>query len=223
MSVARHIIYMRLSDLTPAEVNPKLHDLPAIEASLVEFGFVAPATLDERTGRLCAGHGRREACINLRARGENPPDGVFVDDDGEWLIPVLRGWASTDDAQALAYIVADNQLTMNAGWHMMTLGNLVHEVVTVNGGLLDAMGLNDEKVEDLLKRVDPDRLNPGELGGDHWEPTPSSRDDLTPHRPKSDLPGEPMRARTQDDGYGHARGEQWTTCPNCSHRFEVTR
>ena len=102
----RHIVYMGLSDLTPADRNPKAHDLPSLVGSLRRHGWVAPAILDERTGKLIAGHGRREACIMIRQAGDPPPGGVFVDDDGDWLVPVLRGWASRTDAEAEAYVIA---------------------------------------------------------------------------------------------------------------------
>src|SRR5688572_9588756 len=101
----RHITYARLSELVPAARNPKDHDLPSLMASLGRFGWTNPAVLDERTGRLVAGHGRWEACVALRAGGDPPPGGVYLDEDGEWLVPLLRGWQSRDDAEAEAYIV----------------------------------------------------------------------------------------------------------------------
>ena len=37
------------------------------------------------------------------------PDGVTVAEDGRWLVPVVRGWASRDDAEALAAGIALNR------------------------------------------------------------------------------------------------------------------
>jgi hypothetical protein len=68
--------------------------------------------IDERTGRLIIGHGRREALQAMRERGDAPPDGVTAD----WCVPVVRGWSSKSDAEADAAAAADNRLTEVGGW-----------------------------------------------------------------------------------------------------------
>jgi ParB-like chromosome segregation protein Spo0J len=56
----RWIDYVPLDEIAEAHRNPKLHDRRGIRASVTRFGFVEPITIDERTGRLVAGHGRLE-------------------------------------------------------------------------------------------------------------------------------------------------------------------
>lgn len=188
MSQPRDMVYMRVSDLTPAEVNPKLHDLPSLIASLHRFGWTNPALMDERTERLAAGHGRREAVISIRESGEAMPDGVILDEDGEWMIPVMRGWASRTDAEAMAYIIADNQLTIAGDWHAQTLGQMVETIVNHDAGLQDALGFDWEAIDDLLVRYNPEAAAAAILGTPaplekpiaHDEPDTWAKDDGSP-------------------------------------------
>ena len=113
--------WMPLGSLEPAKRNPKQHS-SEIGTSIGRFGYVEPIVLDERTGRIVAGHGRREALLAMRKRGEAPPAGIRAEGD-EWLVPVLRGWASRSDAEAEAYLLASNKLTgLNSGGQ--SLGDL---------------------------------------------------------------------------------------------------
>ncbi len=112
----RRLEYVPLDELLPAEINPKAHDDAGISASIQRFGTIEIITLDERTGRIVSGHGRRESYLAQRDEGIDPPDGVQVDDEGRWLVPVVRGWASADDAEARAAIIAVNRLVERGGW-----------------------------------------------------------------------------------------------------------
>jgi len=49
---ARTIKYVPLDEIVEADVNPKLHDLDAIDRSIDRLGFGEPPLLDMRTGRL---------------------------------------------------------------------------------------------------------------------------------------------------------------------------
>lgn len=82
MTEPRRLEYVALEDLLPALRNPKAHDHDALVRSVLEFGFTAPALLDERTVRLTAGHGRVGAVKTLRDLGAAPPDGVLVERAG---------------------------------------------------------------------------------------------------------------------------------------------
>ncbi|MBZ5526170.1 MAG: hypothetical protein LAP21_28450 [Acidobacteriia bacterium] len=53
--------YLPLTSLKPAKRNPKRHQIDTVLTSMARFGYVAPMVLDERTGRLVAGHGRLES------------------------------------------------------------------------------------------------------------------------------------------------------------------
>lgn len=112
----RFIEYMPISQIQGAPTNPKAHDHGTITTSMRRFGYVESMTVDDRTGRLVAGHGRLELLRALKARGKKPPDGVEVR-DGEWWAPVQRGWSSKDDVEARAYVVTSNKSSEKGGWN----------------------------------------------------------------------------------------------------------
>lgn len=152
--MSRWVEYTPLADLVVADVNPKRHDRVGIRSSMTTHGFASPLIVDERTGRLVAGHGRREVLIDLERRGGEPPAGVWVGDDGVWQVPVVRGWASEDDAEAAAVLVALNQLTAAGEWESNDLAALVDRVESssvplrslgfARGELLELTRLADE-------------------------------------------------------------------------------
>lgn len=104
--------------------------------------------VDERTGFLIAGHGRLERLLAQRDAGDPAPDGVVVREDGVWLVPVVRGWASKDDDEALAYLVASNQTSIAGGWNTDVLTDLLVELAEGPG--LDGVGFTPEDVDDLV-------------------------------------------------------------------------
>jgi DNA modification methylase len=145
----RRLEMVPLSSLKAARRNPKLHS-PGISASIERFGYVEPMVLDERTGRLVAGHGRREALERQRKNGAKPPAGVEVV-DGEWSVPVLRGWSSRSDEEAEAYLVASNRLTELGGWSDTDLAAMLADLRKTHS--LDGVGFSDEDVEALIEKV----------------------------------------------------------------------
>lgn len=207
----RHIVYAPLAALVPADVNPKLHDQPAIIASLESYGFTEPALLDERTGQLSAGHGRREALIAMKEMGMPPPSGIYVDDDGDWLMPIVRGWASRDDTEAAAYLVASNQLTIAGGWHMKSLSQLLGEVVTDAGHLMDSLGFTSDDIDDLLRRTDGTGLDA--LKDDPWG------DDDKPETKKHDEDGAADLDTEEAKAEARESTDRTHTCPGCGFEF----
>ena len=160
----RRIEYVALDDLQPAEQNPKNHADTEIDASLDRFGYTEPVLLDERTGRLVAGHGRIDRLKARRAAGDPPPDGVIVAKGGVWKLPVVRGWASRDDDEAAAYLVASNRLVEAGGWDTAGLVDLLDTVAASPGGL-DGIGYTPDDLDVLLASL-----------ADH-EPAPDDEDD----------------------------------------------
>lgn len=146
----RWMDYRRLDELLPALVNAKEHSLPDLRGSIGRFGFLDAIVLDERTERLVGGHGRVELLQALEdlPDGERPdgwpevqswpPEGVRVDGEGRWLVPVQRGWRSRDDDEAHAAGIALNRQAELGGWNREVLaGQLDH---LAQGPGLDGIG-----------------------------------------------------------------------------------
>lgn len=142
----RWVDYIPIDEIRFAKVNPKLHDVEGIARSIDEHGVGELPLLDERTGRLVAGHGRIEAQRAKRDAGEDPPDGVVVRDDGVWCAGVTRGWRSRSDAQASSYLVGSNELTSRGGWDDAALAPFLRDIEAVDPALLAATGFSDVDV-----------------------------------------------------------------------------
>ena len=92
-----------VADLIPYARNARTHSdaqVAQIAASIKEWGWTTPVLCDE-DGGIIAGHGRVLAARKL----------------GIADVPVMtaKGWT---EAQKRAYVLADNQLALNAGWDM---------------------------------------------------------------------------------------------------------
>jgi hypothetical protein len=129
--------------LKPYDKNPRTHSpeqLTQLKRSIAEFGFTSPILVDGKDGIL-AGHGRLMAAKDM----------------GLAEVPVLVLDHLTPE-QRRAYVIADNQLALNAGWDMELLQQ---EVASLNlqDFDLDLLGFDDEFLEGLL---DPDGID---LGG----------------------------------------------------------
>lgn len=92
-----------MSALIPYARNARTHSdqqVAQIAASIREWGWTNPILVDE-AGGIIAGHGRVLAARKL---------GI-----GDVPVMVASGWS---DAQKKAYVLADNQLALNAGWDL---------------------------------------------------------------------------------------------------------
>lgn len=143
------IEYVPLSELTRHERNPKEHDLGEIRASVRRFGYTSPILIDEKSQKIVAGHGRLDTLIEMRKRGENPPERIKVKGE-EWIVPVIKGVSFEDDKEAEAYLLADNRLTEIGGWNDEVLG----EILKDHEENLWGLGFTGDNLEDLL---DPDK------------------------------------------------------------------
>ena len=162
--------YLPLEQLLPNPANPKGHDTDLIDASVGRFGYIEPITLDERTGCLISGHGRRETLMAMRDRGETAPEGVRVrDSDGAWLVPVARGWASHTDTEAMAALVALNRTTEAGGWEDSALLDLLEQVSAIGDEAFAGVGFSEDDLDDLRARLEEVAAAPVEFG---TEPNP---------------------------------------------------
>lgn len=154
----RRIDLMPLGDIPRAIRNPKAHQTASIRRSIEAFGCTWAGLLDERTGRLVAGHGRLATLTAMRDDGVHPPEGV-VDDDGDWLVPILRGWASRSDAEAQAYLVADNRISEVGGWNDRELADVLDDLSSENPDLLELTGYTSTDLDDMIAGLgDPPTL-----------------------------------------------------------------
>lgn len=106
--------YMRLPELREWEMNPKLHDLEGLAAAFKVYGFAGAIVVNERDGRILAGHGQCRALRAMQRAGEEAPAHIRVDEDGEWLVPVLTG-IFMDEETAHAFGIDDNLATLSGG------------------------------------------------------------------------------------------------------------
>ena len=142
------IEYVPLATLKRWERNPKDHDLGELGRSLSRFGFVMPILVDERSGMIAAGHGRIDTLLQRKGAGESPPARIDVTEDGDWLVPVVRGVSFNSDGEAEAYAIADNRLVERGGWMENTLVEVLKDLAEGPG--LDGTGYDEDDLDALL-------------------------------------------------------------------------
>lgn len=120
------LAYHRAADLVPYTKNARTHSeaqVDALIASIEAFGMVG--AIVTRGGMIAKGHGTLLAVLKLYEAGSSvyPPPGraggaepfpagmVPVIDASGWTVPQFR-----------AFVIADNQLALRAGWDLDLLG-----------------------------------------------------------------------------------------------------
>jgi len=145
------IEYVRINDVKRADVNPKQHDIGTLHLSMDRFGFVMPIIRNESTGKLVGGHGRIETLRQKYQIDKNkPPKGIKVDEEGFWLVPMITGISFKSDAEADAYLIADNRLVELGGWEPPELKDLI-EKIAVETGTLDGIGFDEQDLQQLFE------------------------------------------------------------------------
>lgn len=146
----------KAESLKPSPTNSRTHSvdqLGQIEASLLKFGFVTPLVIDD--AGIIAGHGRNEAAKNLYARGEQLhfPGG---DPIPAGMVPTIdaTGWS---DEQRRAYMIADNQIALNAGWDEDLLKAELAALNDMEFNLA-AIGFDSGALDELLGQIEADRV-----------------------------------------------------------------
>ena len=147
VALAERIELWPIDRLRPYERNPRTHSegqVDQIAASMVEFGWTNPILIDENAGIL-AGHGRLLAARQL----------------GLSEVPVIR-FEHLSEAQKRAYLIVDNQLTLNSAWDDALLAE---ELAWLRAERfdLDLIGFDASELERLLAIVD------GETGTEEAE------------------------------------------------------
>jgi DNA modification methylase len=127
-----------IDKLVPYARNARTHSkeqIAQLRASLREFGFVSPAVIDSKYNIL-VGHGRVQAA---REEGYKTVPCVFAE--------------NLTDAQKRAYILADNQLALNAGWDEEMLSVELSDLQADDFDL-SLLGFDDKELEKLMAGPD---------------------------------------------------------------------
>jgi DNA modification methylase len=137
-AVAKHIELWLIDKLIPWARNPRTHSdaqIAQIAASIAEFGFNNPILVDTEAG-IIAGHGRLLAARKL----------------GLQEVPVIV-LDHLSETQKRAYIIADNQLALNAGWDedLLRIELAALQAEEFDLGLI---GFEDEELARLLAAQD---------------------------------------------------------------------
>jgi site-specific DNA-methyltransferase (adenine-specific) len=125
----------KVTDLIPYARNSRTHSdaqVAQIAASIKEWGWTQPVLI-EPDGGIIAGHGRVMAAQKLGL--------------AEVPCMVAEGWT---DAQRKAYVIADNQLALNAGWNMDMLKVEMQELGALEFDL-GLLGFDDKLLDGLLE------------------------------------------------------------------------
>lgn len=144
--------YMPLDELRRAPRNPKDHDLGFLARIMGKWGYTQPVLIDERTGALVAGHGRLDTLEGKRKLGDDPPENIEVGEDGRWRIPVIRGWASHDDADAEGYLLADNRANELGGWLEGELVEVLKGQAEAGTEVLEDTGFDHRDLRAMIAR-----------------------------------------------------------------------
>jgi len=123
-----------LKELTPYTRNSRTHSeeqITQVVASIVEYGWTNPVLIDD-SGMIIAGHGRTMAAARLKMTE----------------VPCIR-LSNLSENQKRAYIIADNQIALNAGWDEALLHEEL-EALKIEEYDLQLLGFSDAELDDLL-------------------------------------------------------------------------
>lgn len=154
MNAPRRIEYVPVDDVQGADRNPREHrSIEKVKGSIRAYGFVEAAVHDARTGQIIAGHGRTEALQQMRAAGEAAPEGIVVDDDGTWRMPLQYGWASRDDAAAETLLINLNRLVETGGWSTKSLTEILEELRSDAPADFELTGFDSSDLDGMLAEL----------------------------------------------------------------------
>ena len=130
--------FINIDELIPYVNNTRTHtdkQITQVASSIKEFGFTNPVLVDDENG-IIAGH-----CRVIAAKKLNYTEVPII---------VLSGLS---EAQRKAYIIADNQLALNAGWDLDLLKIEFDSLKELDFNL-DLLGFEDDFTIDVLNNVD---------------------------------------------------------------------
>jgi len=125
--------------LKPNPRNARTHSDKQVEqiiALIDKYGWTTPILVDEND-EIIAGHGRQKAALKM----------------GLDKVPVIiaKDWA--EDAKR-AYILADNQVALNAGWDEDLLASEISDLMETDIDM-DMVGFDESFLSEVLKSTNP--------------------------------------------------------------------
>ena len=165
-----------IDKLTPYKNNARTHSEKQVEEianSIDEFGFINPVLIDSNY-EIIAGHGRVLGATKL---GMVEVPCIFVED--------------LTEVQKRAYIIADNKLSLNAGWDYDLLKIELGELndldfdITLTGFDMDILydfddGYYGDERERTNKAYNLDLVNHENLSNDFWQMPIINNDNYIP-------------------------------------------
>ena len=142
------VIYRPTVELIPYANNARTHSAAQVEQvaeSINEFGFTNPVLIDD-DGSIIAGHGRVQAAKTLA-----------LDE-----IPTIT-LAGLTAEQKRAYIIADNQLALTAGWDIDILKTEIDTLSALDFDI-DLLGFDEDFLAGLDGEEDPYAGGDGSAG-----------------------------------------------------------
>ena len=157
------VIYRPISELKLDPKNPRAHSprqVRQIARSIESFGFNVPVLIDAN-GKVIAGHGRILACQLL----------------GHTEVPTIS-LEHLSEAQAKAFMIADNRLTENSTWDDRLLAEQLKELSELELDFsLEATGFEvgeiDLRIEGLT--ADPEDADPTDVLPEQRSESPVTR------------------------------------------------
>lgn len=155
-------------------------------AAAAEAGYVLPDEVWDEFDEVTGG---------ADPEGPGEPEGIAVDEAGDWSAPVVRGWSSADDDEAEALLIALNRLPEAGGWDTRGLAEILggmdddllevagYEPADLDAILAEAVALDDadaeaeaeaEAAQDPAPELDDADPEGGEVDAGH-APRPSVR------------------------------------------------
>ena len=206
--------YIPINEASLFNNNAKKHDLDAIAKSFKRYGFKSAckweSKLNDGDGGIVAGNGRIETLRMMFEQGDDAPDGIAIDSNGQWCVPVLFGVDAESEDIARAYAIDDNNLTLMCGeFTAVDLAKLYDaDLLLSELEALSKVGelpvtVDDDGLEDLLKAIggqEEENNNDDDYGEDD------------PTIPQSS-------SREVDTNFD----ELECTCPKCGFQFTKTK
>lgn len=134
-------IWVATEKLTPWVKNPRKNDatVDKLAAGIKEHGFGAPILARRDNGEIIAGHTRLKAALRLGLR----------------VVPVR--YLDLDEIRAHSLALADNRIGEDSEWDREALARILVELKDAEADL-DATGFDEKEVEDLIAKLEAERL-----------------------------------------------------------------